>query len=311
MAADPVPTEAPVAEPFRCATAARRREDPLAATATPARRWLLVEHPGPWPFNAFASDAIEPHVLAELAAAIRPARSRLLMIRRPGRQVVGAERRWAVLDTEPGREQVWGTWRDSADLRDAAAIVGEPLPEATGPTPTTLLVCTHGRHDVCCAVRGRPVAAALAERWPEETWECSHIGGDRFAANVIVLPGGTTYGNLDADNAVDIVSSHLTGAVVPAYLRGVASAPPYGQAAVIAAYERYGPLPAEAVRFVDGRQVGEGRWIADLEVGQAGRAVAHVVAEVEASERPPTLLTCVAHMETSARAYTVTRMGEA
>ena len=82
------------------------------------------------------------------------------------------------------------------------------------PTPSTaisqravdlgpiLLVCTHGVHDTCCALRGRPVAAALAARWPGQVWECSHVGGDRFAPNVVVLPDGFYYGNLDPETAV-------------------------------------------------------------------------------------------------------------
>lgn len=295
------------AEPFRCATAARRRGDPLVATATPARRWLLVEHPGPWPFNAFASDAIAPDVLGALAKAARSAQARLLMIRRPGRQTAGAVRRWAVIDNDPACGQVWGTWRDSLDLREAAAVVGEPLSDTVGPPRTTLLVCTHGRHDVCCAVRGRPVAAALAERWPEATWECSHLGGDRFAANVVVLPGGTTYGNLDADNVVDVIGSHLGGAVVPEHLRGVASAPPYGQAAVVAAYERYGPFPPEAVRFVAGHRTTDETWACELEIRRDGQ-VLRLAAQVEARAQPAALLTCGARGETSATVYAVTRL---
>jgi hypothetical protein len=151
------------------------------------------------------------------------------------------------------------------------------------------------------------VASALAERWPDETWECSHIGGDRFAANVVVLPGGTTYGNLDADSAVDVVSSHLAGAVLAAYLRGVASAPPFGQAAVVAAHERYGPLPSEAVRFVGGRRTSTGSWTAEVAVVRGGRTT-HLRADVVATERAPAMLTCAAHQETSATSYTVVRL---
>ena len=65
--------------------------------------------------------------------------------------------------------------------RAARASIGIVPSPALEPEPM-LLVCTHGVHDTCCAVRGRPVAAALARRWPEATWECSHVGGDRFAA---------------------------------------------------------------------------------------------------------------------------------
>ncbi|WP_218926810.1 sucrase ferredoxin, partial [Priestia megaterium] len=71
--------------------------------------------------------------------------------------------------------------------------------------PPVILVCAHGRHDPCCAVRGLPVGRALGERWPEQVWECSHIGGDRFAANVVVAPDGVYYGGLDAKSAVATV----------------------------------------------------------------------------------------------------------
>ena len=85
------------------------------------------------------------------------------------------------------------------------------------------------------------MASALASRWPELVWECTHIGGDRFA------PCGRAarrfyYGNLDPDNAVATVEPHLTGTVLTDRLRGMAQFVPPVQAAVIAAFERYGPL---------------------------------------------------------------------
>ena len=120
--------------------------------------------------------------------------------------------------------------------RAAAARDGAP-----GPDEPLLLVCAHGRHDTCCAVRGRPVADRLAQRWPAGTWECSHVGGDRFAANLLVLPDGACYGNLDADTAVDVVTSHLQGRVDVDHLRGVSTQPPVAQAAIAAALRRFGP----------------------------------------------------------------------
>ena len=49
------------------------------------------------------------------------------------------------------------------------------------------------------AGRSRP---ALAAAHPEETWEVSHIGGDRFAGNLLVLPHGLYYGRLDPATAL-------------------------------------------------------------------------------------------------------------
>ncbi|MEU4291037.1 sucrase ferredoxin [Kribbella sp. NPDC026596] len=93
------------------------------------------------------------------------------------------------------------------------------------------LVCTHGRHDACCAVRGRPVAAALAAAYPERTWECSHIGGDRFAANVVVLPHGLFYGHVSTTRAVELAKRYDEGTVVPDLLRGSGAFTPPVQAA--------------------------------------------------------------------------------
>jgi hypothetical protein len=93
------------------------------------------------------------------------------------------------------------------------------------------LVCTHGRHDACCAVRGRPVAAALAAAYPDRTWECCHIGGDRFAANVVVLPHGLFYGHVSVTRAVELAKRYDEGTVVPDLLRGSGAFTPPVQAA--------------------------------------------------------------------------------
>ena len=103
----------------------------------------------------------------------------------------------------------------------------EELPR---PGPT-FLVCTHGRRDACCAGRGWPVAVSLTERFPEQTWQCSHVGGDRFAANVVILPHGLYYGRVTPENAHELAGRHLDGRVDPGLLRGRSCYPPAAQAA--------------------------------------------------------------------------------
>jgi hypothetical protein len=72
-------------------------------------------------------------------------------------------------------------------------------------------VCTHGRHDVCCAEQGRPIARSLERSHPDVTWEISHIGGDRFAGNLLLLPHGLYYGRVTADSATTVVSAYTQG----------------------------------------------------------------------------------------------------
>jgi hypothetical protein len=289
---------------FRCADAARTRADPPAGTAPPTRRWLLLEHPGPWRIDAVAGAGIDPAVLATLTERAGSV-TRILLVRRPGRIDRRAPRSWilAGLDTDT----VTGQWRSDIDLLDAAdALIGADSLAIEHRDPV-ILVCTHGVHDVCCALRGRPVAAALASRWPELVWECSHIGGDRFAPNVVLLPDGFYYGNLDPDNAMSTVEAHLAGTVLTEQLRGMARFLPPVQAAAVAAYRAFGPLgPSDVTvrRTVHiGPHHGHGsETIVDLVIEPQQQMVKVRVLSVRRAEAK---LTCRAARETPATEYRI------
>jgi hypothetical protein len=284
---------------FGCADAARQRLDPLTGTAPYARGWLLIEHPGPWRVDALAGSGIAVEVLSQLDDAARASQSRILLIRRP-RGRPHANRRWAAV--HPTRGTVWGHWHHDSDLLAAARALLNPEPDGDRETPL-LLVCTHGVHDTCCSVRGRPVAAALAKEWPEYAWECSHVGGDRFAANLVVLPDGAYYGNLDADSAVEAVRRHLSGYLDLPHLRGLATLTPIAQSAVTAVHEAHGPWRIEAVQVISVRETTGPGWHVTM-TSPAGQ----LVAEVRTSLRPAGLLTCRAVADTSALEYRVTEL---
>jgi (2Fe-2S) ferredoxin len=297
--------------PLRCTDAARGRGDPVVGTAPPARRWLLLEHPGPWPVDAVAGSGLDPAVLGPLTAAAGGTATRILLIRRPGRSPAPERRTWLL--TGPTLGTVEGRWRTDADLSDALAALEAPDPDPAlvGATAPVLLVCAHGVHDTCCAVRGRPVAAALAETHPGQVWECSHVGGDRFAPNVVVLPDGYYYGGLEPATAVATVAAHLAGRVLTEHLRGMSRFPPPQQAAVVAAHAAYGPLAAGEVVVTGSHHEGTAgtpgsRTVVDLQVaGLPGG----VQAEVLAHRRPPARLTCRAPRDTPATEYRVERLG--
>jgi hypothetical protein len=222
----------------RCSVLARERGDALVATASSASRWLLIEQPGPWGHDALAQSRVDPVVAAALARRSRTEGVRLLLVRRPGDRPADSGRRWAYADGRPGREGLWWSVRArDADLLDAPwdGSVGEP---ASGPV---YLVCTHGGHDACCALRGRPLARALPGAGPAGVWECSHLGGDRFAANVVVLPHGFYYGQVPGDGA-ELVAAHEAGRVALPWLRGRSGLPMPVQAAQHAARAELGLL---------------------------------------------------------------------
>lgn len=290
---------------FRCSDTARGRGDPPVGSAPVAGAFLLIEHPGPWRYDALVGAGWSAEVVDALTAAVRRSLGRLLLIRRPGRRSTTSTRAWAV--TRVGAGTVWGTWQQESDLLVAAASLSAPVPSpphsewsarSVSQDPV-LLVCAHGLHDTCCAVRGRPVAAALARRWPAATWECSHVGGDRFAANVVVLPDGTYYGGLDADSATDVIAGHLDGRLDPTHLRGSVRWPPAAQVAVAEVHASQGPYAADDVRAEHWTSDGPGRWRVDV-VLPPGR---HVTVVVIGERRPAARLTCAATRATSAIAF--------
>lgn len=125
--------------------------------------------------------------------------------------------------------------------RDAVA---RSLPGAA-PAPPTLLVCTNGRRDVCCAVRGRPVATAAAGLAPDRVWESTHTGGHRFAPTGVLLPWGLAYARLTEEGAAALLASSLDGhtdprLLGPAHERGRSALPGVAQCAESAVRARLG-----------------------------------------------------------------------
>ncbi len=208
----------------RCSVASDARGEALAGTASIVRSWLLLEHPGPWGRDAFldgrhAGEGFGPALLARCrAAGVRP-----LLIRRPDGGSDAARPRCVAIRSGPEEP-----WVESARLDHPSAALDLDLDalghgERIGLAPWSeplLLVCTHGRHDVCCAERGRPLAQALAAALPEATWEASHIGGDRFAGNVLAFPHGIYFGRVAPGDAERVVRSYLEGRLSLPHLRG-------------------------------------------------------------------------------------------
>jgi hypothetical protein len=210
--------------PFRCAAASRARGDELAGTASTVRSFLLVEHPGPWGVDALRDARLPDGLGAHLREESARHRVRVLLVRRPGRRAGdGPVRVFAA------RVAGAASWLETAaldrldDVRDLdlAALGGGRSPGLEPQEAPVLAVCTHGRHDACCAERGRPVALALARsRHADAVWECSHIGGDRFAGNLLVLPRGLYHGRVDPDAAIAVADAASEGRVSLDHLRG-------------------------------------------------------------------------------------------
>lgn len=230
-----------------CAAVARRLAEPPAGTGAVAVGWIAVEHDDAW-----SPDAPSTAELGEVLAALTAPDVRVQLVRRPRRARAATEgvSRDPVREAPPdgGRTVLLGhaavapgrRWLrrlEVVDLDDLAARVRPAAVTSSTPPPfgepvdhDVWLVCTHGRRDACCAVHGRPVAAALEDDGVD-VWETTHTGGHRFAATAVVLPDGLSLARLDDGDPVGTARALARGELPARLLRGRCAVPRPVQAA--------------------------------------------------------------------------------
>jgi hypothetical protein len=252
-----------------CAAISLAMDEPLQATASQVRNWVLVEHPGAWGPAALRQSGLPEHVAGALAGLARAHGFRILLIRRPDRP---SDRSRRCFVAHSGRRRRWTEERVVADLDELLAVdfgpLGEGRPTGFGairPGPL-YLVCTNGRHDPCCANLGRPVARALRGRPDGSVWESSHFGGDRFAGNLVCLPHGLYFGRLSPDDAVRVADGYERGTLDLDHYRGRAGDPFAVQAAEFFVRRQEGLSGVEDLRTTTHRRLAGGT----VEVGFDG-----------------------------------------
>lgn len=269
-----------------CAAIRAALDEPLVATAPErAASWLLIEHQGPWTSTGLPAD-LPAEVVAVVetatAAGVRPQ-----LIRRVHNRNVGAST-VIVASCRPGN--AWTERRSLTDLRtlvelDVAALaVGVPPRFGTLVAEGVVLVCTHGRRDVCCARLGRPLAVLLDAQLPGQVWETTHVGGDRFAPNVVALPAGSYHGAVTVTDVPALAEAVTSGRVLLPRLRGRAGLPTAAQAADLFLRGRTGQSVLDAIAVLAVTSEPSGGVCVELFDG-AARWCVHVTSRSGSRER--------------------------
>jgi hypothetical protein len=198
--------------------------DPLAATAPHARIWLAIEDPRPWGERPVLPVDWSEHGITTV------------LIRKPER--ITSLYRIYLAFVRPGEQRLLRT-----DVRDQHVLTGlDPAAIAAGEVPSLftlsdekpVLVCTNGKRDQCCAVKGRAhLEQVMTEH--ENVWESTHLGGHRFAPVSLTLPDGAIRSG--------------------ASLRGLSGLTRPEQAAHLAVREQVGDQV-----FIDTAEIDEGQW---------------------------------------------------
>ncbi len=196
-------------EVLSCSDSSLQAGEPLAASASVADRWLLVEVRGAWGRDALTDSGLSSKVHAYLGGFP----GKVILIRRPDR------RRGVTVVHAIAGEAIGEAVRQ--ELQSLELLPDIDLSRGERVDGAVVLVCAHGRRDACCArLGGRLFDALLPAIPPARLWQASHLGGHRFAPNVVVVPQGLQFGRVPIDRAVELARSIDAGRIPLDLYRG-------------------------------------------------------------------------------------------
>jgi len=299
-------------------------DEPLLATASVVRSWLLFEQPGPWGGDALRQSELPDHVAATLHERSITHDVRVVLLRRPQPRATVDEDQGRSTEADDGGRECFVAhsgpdepWMEQRRLSAADDVLGLDMAAVTaGRRPgfgrprqdPVYLVCTNSRHDPCCGRLGRPTAIALAGVVGDWVWECSHIGGERFAANLVCLPHGLYFGRVEPDDGPRIAAAYERGEIDLAHYRGRAGDPFVVQAADLLVRRSHGLTAVDGLRHLGHRSVGTDVVDVVFATADGDRLEARVGRTVDPE---PRVLTCHSGRPGRPWAYSLLALGPA
>lgn len=257
----------------RCSAWAREVDLSPIATVGVYTGYLLVKVPLPWP-----KDVGEVTELAAIGDRLRDRNLRLQALVPSDADDPQSGRRLILYTSGDGsfsRFERYETRTDDAldSAVDRLFQMADSRSEHPERDEVDLLVCTHGRRDVCCGSLGTELALGLAatlERPGTNLWRTSHTGGHRFAPTFILLPQGTAWAFAGIDIVLNVIERSVPFAEVSGHYRGCAGlSGPHAQVLEREVLKMVGweLLDRPRMGFLTGELTSDGGEVARLESG--------------------------------------------
>jgi hypothetical protein len=264
---------------FYCSELSRAAAEKTYGTASIGAFWILLEYPFAWDYKALEGSNLPPSVKAHLDKIITEVRHARLLFIKKERSRAGRIRLLIVRcrESEPyiiGLELE--DYRQLLDI-DLASVTKENLPSGGSIMHEQLfLVCTHGRRDKCCAKFGFPLFKSLrGEAAGQSVWQCSHIGGDRFAANLVCFPHGLFYAHVTVEAGKAIMKEYQGRRLALPNYRGRACYAYPVQAAEFFIRTEASISAIDDLRYLNHSRLGQERW--QVRFLQAAHGIVHKV----------------------------------
>lgn len=198
-----------------CSQVCLEADEPMAGTAVQVDVWIMLEYRRAWQAKALKTNTLEAATNAWIDNTVAAFKAKGLVarpqfIRRPQRQP-GI----ALFVAQQGK--LSGLTVEDEQALQKLDLVNLSLPAVAGPQ---YFVCTNAKRDLCCAKFGRPTFAALHKMLPDRAWQTTHVGGHRYAPNILVLPDANMYGRVMETDVAEFLSATEHKQVAAPFLRG-------------------------------------------------------------------------------------------
>ena len=218
-------------ERIYCSDLSRAANETMLGTADRVDVWIMVEYESAWKPKAIIDNDLPATIQQWLVNSQDRCRERGLkprpqLIRRPQ---VNTDFTTVMVYRE-GRLNV-RKCRTDEEITDIDGVSDESFDECLEPQ---YLVCTNGQRDLCCARFGLPTFKKLSDAVGERVWQTTHLGGHRFAPNVLALPQGVLYGRVDAKQVPEFLELTELGRLSKIHVRGRSAFDPPAQVAELA-----------------------------------------------------------------------------
>ena len=264
-----------------CSTTSQTVSEPLFGTAPRTDYWILVEYNRPPGAKAVQESTLPENIkafLTESAGALP--NSRLLLIKQQPTQSDGSIHLFLgrSSDHDPALYRfTFGSYEDILSVPIVSILTSSSDEEESRRIPSMYLVCTNGKRDICCARWGIPVYNAFQQFPGVNVWQASHVGGHRFAPNVITLPDGIYYGRVSPEDVSEIIRTDQNKEIDLKHYRGRACYPAPAQAAEYFLRRESGQLRINYYSMISINEGEANTWVIDFRIQQSGNLYTVIV----------------------------------
>ena len=208
-----------------CSVLSRNSAEPLAGSAPFARHFVFITWPKKyWQYEALEAKGGFPQGLKKWMKEQSEVNGKI-SIRLVSRAGLGQDKVEIYIYPE---KYCYSNVLPSQIPAVLESYFRDGITTAFSPAPIEgeqIFICTHGRHDKCCAKFGQELADKMRyhvsrQKTAVEVWDSSHLGGHRFAATMIDFPTGRAYGHLSADELPNYLASRKAAQVYGRAYRG-------------------------------------------------------------------------------------------